>query len=205
MAKSSCKLFTNGSCDSPLLTRSCCHNGCEASQRSQCLARGYGPGTKIDYIPVRAPVNGRLFRRMQQSEVILAAGTPLLEIDDPATMEIVTDLLSTDAVKVKEHQEVIIEDWGGPQALKGIVRRVEPFGFYKISALGIEEQRVNVIVDFVSPHEEWASLGHGYRVETRVVIELRDNVLKVPESALFRVGSDWDVFRVAEDADGGTV
>jgi HlyD family secretion protein len=167
--------------------------------------RPTGPGTKIDYIPVRAPVNGRLLRRMQQSEAILAAGTPLLEIGDPATMEIVTDLLSTDAVKVKERQEVIIEDWGGAQALKGIVRRVEPFGFTKVSALGIEEQRVNVIIDFVSPREEWASLGHGYRVETRVVIERRDNVLMVPVSALFRVGSDWAVFRVAGDADGGTV
>jgi HlyD family secretion protein len=167
--------------------------------------RPTGPGTKIDYIPVRAPVNGRLLKRMQQSEAILAAGTPLLEIGDPATLEIVTDLLSTDAVKVKEGQEVIIEDWGGPKPLKGIVRRVEPFGFTKVSALGIEEQRVNVIMDFVSPREEWSSLGHGYRVETRVVTERRENVLKIPVSALFRVGQDWAVFRVDGDADGGTV
>jgi len=158
------------------------------------------PGTKMDYIPVRAPVNGRLLKRMQQSEAILAAGTPLLEIGDPANLEIVTDLLSTDAVKVKEGQEVIIEDWGGPTALKGKVRRIEPFGFTKVSALGIEEQRVNVIIDFVSPREEWARLGHGYRVETRVVIERRSDVLKVPVSALFRDGEDWAVFRV----NGGT-
>lgn len=165
--------------------------------------RPSGPGIKIDYIPVRAPVSGRLLKRMQQSEALLAAGTPLLEIGDPANLEIVTDLLSTDAVKVKQGQEVIIEDWGGPTALKGIVRRVEPFGFTKISALGIEEQRVNVIIDFVSPQTEWASLGHGYRVETRVVIERRDNVLKVPVSALFRSGEDWAVFKV-DSSKGGT-
>ncbi len=167
--------------------------------------RPTGPGTKIDYIPVRAPVSGRLLKRMQQSEAILAAGTPLLEIGDPTTLEIVADLISTDAVKVKEGQEVIIDDWGGPKALKGIVRRVEPFGYTKVSALGIEEQRVNVIIDFVSPREEWASLGHGYRVETRVVTERRDNVLKAPISALFRVGQDWAVFRVDGNADGGKV
>lgn len=158
---------------------------------------------KIDYIPVRAPVSGRLLKRMQQSEAILSAGTPLLEIGDPSTLEIVTDLLSTDAVKVKEGQEVIIEDWGGPAALKGIVRRVEPFGFTKVSALGIEEQRVNVIIDFVSPHTEWQSLGHGYRVETRVVIERKNDILKVPVSALFRSGEDWAVFMVDGDKSGG--
>jgi HlyD family secretion protein len=161
-------------------------------------------GAKVDYIPVRSPVNGRLLKRMQQSEAILAAGTPLLEIGDPATLEIVTDLLSTDAVKVKEGQEVIIEDWGGPTALKGVVRRVEPFGFTKVSALGIEEQRVNVIMDFKSPREEWASLGHGYRVETRVVTQRRNDVAKIPVSALFRDGEDWAVFRVDGDIDGGT-
>ncbi len=162
--------------------------------------RPTGPGVKIDFIPVRAPVSGRLLKRMQQSEALLAAGTPLLEIGDPASLEIVTDMISTDAVKVKEGQEVIIEDWGGPSALKGVVKRVEPFGFTKVSALGIEEQRVNVIIEFVSPHEEWASLGHGYRVETRVVITRREGVLKVPVSALFRSGEEWSVFRV----DGGT-
>jgi HlyD family secretion protein len=162
------------------------------------------PGTKMDYIPVRAPVNGRLLKRMQQSEAILTAGTPLLEIGDPASLEIVTDLLSTDAVKVKEGQEVIIEDWGGPTALKGKVRRVEPFGFTKVSALGIEEQRVNVIIDFVSPREEWSSLGHGYRVETRIITERRNDVLKAPVNTLFRDGEEWAVFRVDGDADGGT-
>jgi HlyD family secretion protein len=166
------------------------------------FAKG-GTASGVDYVSVRAPVSGRLLKRIQQSEALLAAGTPILEIGDPANLEIVTDLLSSDAVKVKPGQEVIIEDWGGPTALKGVVRRVEPFGFTKVSALGIEEQRVNVITDFVTPREQWASLGHGYRVETRVVIERRDNILKVPVSALFRSGEDWAVFVVDGGAKGG--
>jgi HlyD family secretion protein len=153
----------------------------------------------IEYIRVRAPVDGKLLRRMQQSESILSAGTPLLEIGDPRSLEIVTDLLSADAVKVKVGNEVLIEDWGGGHALKGVVKRIEPFGFTKVSALGIEEQRVNVIIDFVSPAEEWASLGHGYRVQTRIVIERKDGVVKVPVSALFRTGADWTVFVVEND------
>jgi HlyD family secretion protein len=165
--------------------------------------RPSGPGVKIDYVPVRAPVSGRLLKRMQQSEAILAAGTPLLEIGDPADLEIVTDLLSTDAVKVRAGLEVIIEDWGGAKPLKGVIERVEPFGFTKVSALGIEEQRVNVITAFTSAPEEWASLGHGYRVETRIVIERRENVPKIPVSALFREGEDWAVFAVEGDASGG--
>ncbi|MBL8629132.1 MAG: efflux RND transporter periplasmic adaptor subunit [Rhodospirillaceae bacterium] len=167
------------------------------SSRAALSKGGVVPG--VDYVNVRAPVSGRLLKRIQQSEALLAAGTPILEIGDPANLEIVTDLLSSDAVKVKPGQEVIIEDWGGPTALKGVVRRVEPFGFTKVSALGIEEQRVNVITDFVTPHEQWASLGHGYRVETRIVIEHKSNILKVPVSALFRSGEDWAVFVV----DGG--
>ncbi|MDX2144568.1 MAG: HlyD family efflux transporter periplasmic adaptor subunit [Rhodospirillaceae bacterium] len=178
----------------------------ETSRAAMAKAgRPTSPGVKFDYIPVRAPVSGRLLKRMQQSETILAAGTPLLEIGDPSTLEIVTDLISTDAVKVKPGQEVIIEDWGGPAPLKGVVRRVEPFGFTKVSALGIEEQRVNVIIDFTSPPEEWASLGHGYRVETRIVTVRRENAFKVPVSALFRTGEDWSVFRVPEGIGGGTV
>lgn len=160
--------------------------------------RQTGGPVRIDYIPVRAPVDGRVLKRMQQSEAILAAGTPLLEIGNPANLEIVTDLLSADAVKANVGDEVIIEDWGGPAALQGVVRRIEPFGFTKVSALGIEEQRVNVIIDFVSPHEDWRSLGHGYRVQTRIVTLRRENVPKVPVSALFRTGADWTVFAVED-------
>lgn len=161
--------------------------------------RGGGGDVVIDYIPVKSPVDGRLLRRMQQSESILTAGTPLLEIGDPRSLEIVTDLLSADAVRVSVGNEVLIDDWGGPTTLHGKVKRIEPFGFTKVSALGIEEQRVNVIIEFTSPAEEWKSLGHGYRVQTRIIIEKKESVVKVPVSTLFRTGADWTVFV----ADGG--
>ena len=145
-------------------------------------------------IPVRAPVDGRVMRLIQESEAVVGAGTPILEVGNPAELEIVVDLLSSDAVKVSPGDRVIIEEWGGADDLAGEVRRVEPFGFTKISALGIEEQRVNTIIDFTSPREAWTALGHGYRVELRVVIEERAEVLRLPIPALFRSGDDWSVF-----------
>lgn len=147
-----------------------------------------------DLIPVRAPITGRVLRVLQESEGVLAAGTPLMELGNPAELEIEVDLLSTDAVKIKAGDRVIVDDWGGDKPLEGRVRLVEPFGFTKISALGIEEQRVNVIIDFISPQSEWQNLGHGYRVETRVVTQDQRNVLKIPVSALFRSGDNWAVF-----------
>jgi HlyD family secretion protein len=111
-------------------------------------------------------------------------------------MEIVSDLLSTDAVKVKPGAPVLIDQWGGERTLRGRVRLVEPSGFMKISALGVEEQRVNVIVDFEDPAQAWEALGDGYRVEVRVVIWQADDVLKVPASSLFRSGDKWAVFAV---------
>lgn len=147
-----------------------------------------------DLIPVRAPISGRVLRVLQESEGVLAAGTALMELGDPAELEIVVDLLSTDAVKIKAGDRVIVDDWGGERPLEGRVRLVEPFGFTKISALGIEEQRVNVIIDFVSPQSEWQNLGHGYRVETRVVVQDQRDILKIPVSALFRSGDSWAVF-----------
>lgn len=158
----------------------------------------------VRQVPVYAPVSGRILKRLQESAGLLPAGTPLLEIGDPAELEIVTDLLSTDAVKVREGHQVIIEDWGGPQALTGVVRRIEPFGFTKVSALGVEEQRVNVVIDITSPHDTWSVLGHGYRVMTRVVTNRAEGVVKVPVGALFRTGTDWTVYRVDGDAAGGT-
>ena len=157
----------------------------------------------VTYISVRAPVSGRVLRRMQESEAVLPMGSPLLEVGDPTNLEIVTDLLSADAVKIKKGDLVVIDEWGGDYPLEGKVLRVEPFGFTKISALGVEEQRVNVITDFLSPPEKWGSLGHGYRVMTRVVITERPNVLQIPLGALFRQGGDWAVFINDGDADGG--
>jgi HlyD family secretion protein len=151
------------------------------------------PGT----LPVLAPVSGRILRVLQESETIVAAGTPLVEIGDPASdLEILAEYLSTDAVKIARGDRVVIEKWGGETPLAGVVTRVEPFGFTKYSALGVEEQRVNVIIDFVSPPEERKGLGHGFRVETQVVVWEDKNALTVPSSALFRNGGEWSVFAV---------
>ncbi len=147
-------------------------------------------------VKVRAPINGNILRVVLESAAVVPAGAPLLEVGDPENLEIVVDLLSSDAVQVQLGDEVLIDDWGGGETLKGRVRRVEPAGFTKISALGIEEQRVNVLIDFAEPPERYERLGHGFRVETRIVIWRGENVLKVPMSALFREGNEWAVFTV---------
>jgi HlyD family secretion protein len=146
---------------------------------------------------VTSPIDGVILKRLRESESYVPAGDPLLEIGNPADLEIVSDLLSTDAVRVKEGSRAMIEQWGGDRTLDARVRRVEPSGFMKISALGVEEQRVNVILDFVDPAGAWQALGDGYRVEARIVIWEAPDVLKVPTGALFRVGNKWAVY-VAE-------
>ncbi len=145
-------------------------------------------------VSITSPVSGRILRILHKSEGVVEAGDPLVEIGNPSNLEIVTDLLSSDAVQVVPGQRVIIDDWGGAELLSGIVLRVEPTGFTKVSALGIEEQRVNIVVNFTGEAERWRGLGHGYRVETRVVLWESDSVLKLPLSALFRNGDDWSVF-----------
>jgi HlyD family secretion protein len=145
-------------------------------------------------IPLRAPVNGRILRVLHESEGVVAAGEPLVEIGDSQDLEIVTDLLSTDAVRATPGQRVLIRQWGGEQTLQGRVRRVEPFGFTKVSALGIEEQRVNVIIDLSSPPQEWTRLGHGYQLETLIVLSEQPDALKLPLTALFRDGTRWAVY-----------
>ncbi len=150
-------------------------------------------------IVLHSPVDGVILRRLRESQAVVPAGEPLLELGDPTDLEIVTDLLSTDAVHVRPGNQVLIEQWGGGTPLHGQVRRVEPSGFTKISALGVEEQRVNVIVDFKDPHQAWEALGDGYRVEVRIIIWERDEVLKVPTSSLFRHGGNWAVFTVQDE------
>jgi HlyD family secretion protein len=115
-------------------------------------------------------------------------------LGDPTHLEIVSDLLSTDAVKVHNGASVLVERWGGEKSLRARVRRVEPAGFMKISALGVEEQRVNVVMDFEDSAEAWKALGDGYRVEVRIIVWESEDVLKLPTSALFRRGEDWSVF-----------
>ena len=156
-----------------------------------------GPDAVSCCVPVSAPVSGRILKVMHESESVVAAGTPLLEVGDPSDLEIVVELLSTDAVRVAEGADVMIEAWGGDAQLPGRVRRIEPYGFTKVSALGIEEQRVNVIIEFTGQPEAWRRLGHGFRVEVRVVVWQADDIVTVPLGALFRNGDAWAVF-VAE-------
>jgi HlyD family secretion protein len=147
-------------------------------------------------VALRSPVDGQVLQLKQQSEGVVVAGTALVEVGDPRDLEIVVDLLSADAVRVEPGQRVIVEGWGGDKPLEGRVRLVEPFGFTKVSALGIEEQRVNVVIDLVSPMEEWSRLAHGYQVDVRIVLSSGE-VLKLPLTALFRDGDEWAVFVAA--------
>ncbi|WP_420430778.1 efflux RND transporter periplasmic adaptor subunit [Hyphobacterium sp.] len=151
----------------------------------------------IDDIPIYAPATGRALRVIQQSETTLPAGTPILEIGNVENdLEVLVELLSTDAVQVRAGQFVRIADWGGSAAIDGVVERVEPWGFTKYSALGVEEQRVNTIIRFTDPADRPEGLGHGYRVVTEIVIWENDDALVVPSSALFRNGEDWAVYAV---------
>ena len=136
-----------------------------------------------------------MLRLFEESERVVAAGTPLMEVGDPGDMEVTIDVLSTDAVRVDVGQTVWIEEWGGPDPLSGKVSRVEPAAFTRVSALGVDEQRVNVIVDL---DETPAELGDGYRVTGRIVVWEKEDVLKIPSSALFRIGESWGVFVVEE-------
>lgn len=144
-------------------------------------------------VKVHAPTSGKVLQVLEESERVVAAGAPLVELSSPAKLELVIELLSTDAVKVSPGALVMIEGWGGPEALEARVRLIEPSAFTKVSALGIEEQRVNVVADLTTPS---TALGDGYRVEGRIVVWRADDVLKAPVSSLFRRGEDWSLFVV---------
>ena len=162
-------------------------------------ARMQPPASGGRTVEVTAPVDGVVLRRLRESESVVPVGEPLLEIGDPAALEIVADLLSTDAVRVRPGSPVVVEQWGGSDPLEARVRRVEPSGFMKVSALGVEEQRVNVIMDFVDPAGAARALGDGYRVEVRVVVWREQDVVKVPVGGLFRRGQAWAAFAVDGD------
>lgn len=146
---------------------------------------------------VRTPVAGQFLRVMQESEATVAVGAPLLEVGQPADLEVVVDVLSTDAVQIKPGAPVRLLRWGKTEPLEGRVRRVEPAAFTKVSALGVEEQRVNVVIDLTSPAEKWQSLGDAYKVDASIIVASLDNAIKVPVSALFRDGEQWAVFTIA--------
>lgn len=152
-----------------------------------------------DEIPLYAPIDGRILQVLQESETTLPVGAPIMEIGDVSSdLEVVSELISSDAVQVSEGDPVILRDWGGENDLRGEVRRIHPFGATKYSALGVEEQRVRVEIDLLSPMEERTALGHGYRLEVAIIVWQANDALLVPASALFREDGQWSVF-VAEE------
>jgi HlyD family secretion protein len=169
----------------------------ELSQMRALLAR-YGSSTNPDEPPeswnVGAPVTGVVLKVAQESETIVQPGTPLLDIGDPHDLEVVVDVLSTDAVEIRPGAEVSIVHWGGQGSLSGRVRRVEPAAFTKISTLGVEEQRVNVLIDITSPAEQWMKLGDAYQIDAQIAVFMQDDATIVPAGALFRRGDQWNVY-----------
>jgi HlyD family secretion protein len=155
-------------------------------------------GAQMESVYISAPVSGRVLKIHHESEGVVSRGEPLIDIGDPLSLEVVVEVLSRDAVRISPGMRVLITRWGGEAPLEGLVRTIEPVGFTKISALGVEEQRVYVIVDITTPRERWMRLGDGYRVETAFVLWEGDNILQVPSSALFRIGDSWAVYVVAD-------
>lgn len=165
--------------------------------RARSVLRVSAAGDRSDTretVVVRSPVSGSVLRLHHESEGVVNAGEPLLEIGDPRSLEVRIEVLSADAVRIRPGMTVLFERWGGDATLQGTVRVVEPAGFTKISSLGVEEQRVLVIVDFTSPAEVWERLGDGYRLDATFVIWEGSDLTQVPASALFRTAEGWAVF-----------
>ena len=141
-----------------------------------------------------SPISGSVLRVFHESETLVPAGERLVELGDPTDIEIEVDVLSTDAVKIRPGAKVFLDRWGGEHTLMGRVRLIEPSGFTKVSALGVEEQRVNVIIDLADPMEKWGNLGDGFRVDAGIIIAEAEDVLKIPTGALFRHKGEWSVF-----------
>jgi HlyD family secretion protein len=148
-------------------------------------------------VEVTSPASGRVLHVFEESTRVVGAGTPLLDVGDPADLEAVIEVLSRDGAAIAPGAKVELEQWGGGVPLQARVRLVEPAAFLKISALGVEEQRVNVVVDFVTPYEQRRNLGDNFRVEARIVVWEADQALKVPAGALFRRGQNWAAFVLA--------
>jgi HlyD family secretion protein len=154
-------------------------------------------GVDCACVDLHAPVSGEVLAIAEKSETVVQVGAPLLDVGDPARIEIVADYLSTDAVALKAGQRAVVDGWGGAP-LNAVVRRVEPAAFTKVSALGIEEQRVNVVLDLTDPREQWFTLGHAYRVDVHVVVFENEAAVTVPLTALFRRNDGWALF-LADD------
>ena len=162
-----------------------------ARMQASAAAARIDAGVAGKAVEVRSPVDGKVLRILEKNERIVSAGTPLVEIGNPGLLEVVIDVLSSDAVRVRPGNQVWIEDWGGPGALAGAVKRVEPAAFTKISALGIEEKRVNIIAMLDKPEPR---LGDNFRIQARIVTSQAGRVLRVPISALFRGDNGWELF-----------
>lgn len=163
---------------------------------AKAMLSGAEAGARGERVVLRAPASGLVLRLLRESEGPVAAGTPLLELGDPGALEVELDLLTTQAVRVRPGAAVALLGWGGDGALAGRVRRVDPSAFTKVSALGVEEQRVHVVVDPAPGEEGWAVLGDGWAVEAELVVAERADAVKAPAGALFRSGGRWAAFAV---------
>lgn len=170
----------------------------DLSAAEAALRYTVGAQGATEKVPVPSPVDGAVLAIEHQDEGAVAAGQPLLTVGNPHSLEVSVDVLSSDAVRIRPGTRVVFTRWGGAVPLEGRVRNVEPVAFTKVSSLGVEEQRVLVIVDFVSPEKEWLALGDGYRLDARFVIWESKDALRVPVSALFRSGEDWAVLVVRD-------
>lgn len=161
------------------------------------VALGRHEGTKAatETLTVPSPVRGRVLKVLQKSEGVVQAGAPLLEVGDPKALEIVVDVLTSDAVHIQPGSPVTVEGWGG-DTLKAAVRTIEPSAFTRMSALGVEEQRVNTVVELSESYDKWAKLGDGYRVEARIEVFRAQDTVTIPQSALFRHDGNWATFVV---------
>lgn len=157
---------------------------------------GVAGGARGGAIQVDAPVGGVVLRVLQESPGPVQAGTPLLEVGDPGDLEVALELLTEQAARVRPGAAVELGAWGGDRPLAGVVRRIEPSAFTKVSALGVEEQRVLLLVDPAGERRAWAPLGDGWRVEGRVAVTRREDALTVPPSALFRGEAGWSAFAI---------
>jgi len=168
----------------------------EAARTVLAYSAAKDTGQPIEHVDIIAPINGNVLKVYHESEGVVNAGQALIEVGNPKALEVEIEVLSEDAVQIQKGMRVLLYRWGGETPLEGSVRKVEPVGFTKISALGVEEQRVLVIADIVSEAEKWQRLGDGYRVEAQFILWEKDNVLQIPASAMFRQGGDWAVFEL---------
>lgn len=163
----------------------------QAEMAKAALLRLGGKRIVGEQLEVKSPIGGRVLRILQANEGVVQPGAPIIEVGDPAALELVVDVLTTDAVHIRAGQKAFIERWGGPEALAAHVRLVEPSAFTRLSALGVEEQRVNVVLDLDVPRDKWSALGDGYRIESRIVLWEGNDLVLTKSSAVFRSGGGY--------------